>query len=54
MLSFCPVDVSDEMWDVIDSVSVGFLTYSLSSYHVVIKRKTGLILGPADALTLIN
>ena len=29
MLSFLPLDVLDEIWDVIESVSEGFLTYSL-------------------------
>ena len=28
MLSFFPLDVLDEIWDVIGSVSEGFLTYS--------------------------
>ena len=28
MLSFFPLDVLDEIWDVIGSVSKGFLTYS--------------------------
>ena len=28
MLSIFPLDVLDEMWDVIESVSEGFLTYS--------------------------
>ena len=28
VLSFCPLDVLDEIWDVIESVSEGFLTYS--------------------------
>ena len=28
MLSFFPLDVLDEIWDVIESVSKGFLTYS--------------------------
>ena len=28
MLSFLPLDVLDEIWDVIESVSEGFLTYS--------------------------
>ena len=27
MLSFFPLDVLDETWDVIESVSVGFLTF---------------------------
>ena len=30
MLSFFPLDVLDEIWDLIESVSGGFLTYS---YH---------------------
>ena len=28
MLSFFPLDVLDEVWDLIESVSEGFLTYS--------------------------
>ena len=28
MLSFFPLDVLDEIWDVIESVSEGFLIYS--------------------------
>ena len=28
MLSFFPLDVLDEIWEVIESVSEGFLTYS--------------------------
>ena len=28
MLSFFPLDVVDEIWDLIESVSEGFLTYS--------------------------
>ena len=31
VLSFFPLDVLDEIWDVIESVSEGFLTYSLLS-----------------------
>ena len=30
MLSFFPLDVLDEIWDVIETVSEGFLTYSLN------------------------
>ena len=33
MLSFFPLDVLDEIWDVIESVSEGFLTYSLKGLH---------------------
>ena len=36
MLSFFPLDVLDEIWDVIESVSEGFFTYSL------LRRKTKL------------
>ena len=31
MLSFFPPDVLDEIWDLIESVSEGFLTYSLTA-----------------------
>ena len=31
MLSFFPLDVLDEIWDLIESVSEGFLTYSCYS-----------------------
>ena len=30
VLSFFPLDVLDEIWDVIESVSEGFLTYSFT------------------------
>ena len=37
VLSFFPLDVLDDIWDLIESVSEGFLTYSYSScvLHVV-------------------
>ena len=31
VLSFFPLDVLDEIWDLIESVSEGFLTYSSSA-----------------------
>ena len=31
VLSFFPLDVLDEIWDLIESVSQGFLTYSFTS-----------------------
>ena len=34
VLSFFPLDVLDEIWDLIESVSEGFLTYSLRSQKV--------------------
>ena len=36
MLSFFPLDVLDETWDVIDSVSEGFLTYSFKTNFVLL------------------
>ena len=33
VLSFFPLDVLDEIWDLIESVSEGFLTYSLYLFH---------------------
>ena len=36
VLSFFPLDVLDEIWDLIESVSEGFLTYS----YIEIKIKT--------------
>ena len=35
VLSFFPLDVLDEIWDLIESVSEGFLTYSWTA----IKRR---------------
>ena len=44
MASFCAVlfptlDVFDEIWDLIESVSEGFLTYSSKLVKVGVKRK---------------
>ena len=39
VLSFFPLDVLDEIWDLIESVSEGFLTYSFSSVKYFIQRK---------------
>ena len=35
VLSFFPLDVLDEIWDLIESVSEGFLTYSSLANSVV-------------------
>ena len=35
VLSFFPLDVLDEIWDFIESVSEGFLTYSSIYVHCV-------------------
>ena len=39
MLSFFPLDVLDEIWDLIESVSEGFLTYSFRNPNVPISVK---------------
>ena len=38
MLSFFPLDVLDEIWDLIESVSEGFLTYSFAEKKSVISH----------------
>ena len=37
MLSFFPLDILDEIWDLIETVSEGFLTYS---YNLLLGRST--------------
>ena len=39
MLSFFPLDVLDEIWDVIESVSEGFLTYSYDESEMTTRQK---------------
>ena len=36
VLFLFPLDVLDEIWDLIESVSEGFLTYSFESSHIII------------------
>ena len=36
VLSFFPLDVLDEIWDLIESVSEGFLTYSFKTIVLTI------------------
>ena len=38
VLSFFPLDVLDEIWDLIESVSEGFLTYSFIFFFLQIWR----------------
>ena len=40
MLSFFPLDVLDEIWDIIESVSEAFLTYSFITKYTDIFVKT--------------
>ena len=42
VLSFFPLDVLDEIWDLIESVSEGFLTYSYGfcALHVALSSLT--------------
>ena len=44
MLSFFPLDVLDGIWDLIESVSDGFLTYSfIISHHVIVHLLSGAL-----------
>ena len=43
MLSFFPLDVLDKIWDVIESVSEGCLTYSYFSSRTVASYRTVLV-----------
>ena len=38
VLSFLPLDVLDEIWDLIESVSEGFLTYSFNILFIPVKK----------------
>ena len=49
MLSFFPLDVLDEIWDLIESVSEGFLTYSSTQKEINIQ--TDLYLGILSSKT---
>ena len=40
VLSFFPLDVLDEIWDLIESVSEGFLTYSFNDSYGNSKNQT--------------
>ena len=50
VLSFFPLDVLDEIWDLIESVSEGFLTYSYISLFQTDLFQPKLII---SAMTLI-
>ena len=51
MLSFFPRDVLDEIWDLIESVSEGFPTYSWSDADVTLKiTSVGPVLGDVIGL----
>ena len=39
VLSFFPLDVLDEIWDLIESVSEGFFTYSYLSIYKIYRRE---------------
>ena len=43
VLSFFPLDVLDEIWDLIESVSEGFHTYSFKVEHRVWQAKCTII-----------
>ena len=44
VLSFFPLDVLDGIWDLIESVSEGFLTYSLITRFLIVVRQVLAIL----------
>ena len=59
VLSFFPLDVLDEIWDLIESVSEGFLTYSFKAmlwFEIIAKIQAVFILGFRNQLlyTVIN
>ena len=47
VLSFFPLDVLDEIWDLIESVSEGFLTYS----HLLLPKKNQIWILCQNSLT---
>ena len=52
VLSFFPLDVLDEIWDLIESVSEGFLTYSCTNINKVIVESITLQVFWALQMTL--
>ena len=44
VLSFSPLDVLDEIWDLIESVSEGFLTYLCPFEFLIRKSSLSLLL----------
>ena len=54
VLSFFPPDVLDEIWDLIESVSEGFLTYSYFniSFSLIVCFISFLVLGNRNRLLL--
>ena len=44
MLSFFPLDVLDEIWDLIESVSEGFLTYSFIPLQKNYRKKKHILI----------
>ena len=51
--SFFPLDVLDEIWDLIESVSEGFLTYSLITEQKQISYKRGTVSTHRNTYNLI-
>ena len=48
MLSFFRLDVFDEIWDVIESVSEGFITYSSTGNFLLLRYFSVIVLHPSD------
>ena len=49
VLSFFPLDVLDEIWDLIESVSEGFLTYSYIIINLFHRNMAGMLYKANDA-----
>ena len=43
VLSFFPLDVLDEIWDLMESVSEGFFTYSCNYGHAALAEQSGRV-----------
>ena len=57
VLSFFPLDVLDGIWDSIESVSEGFLTYSYSSTDsmwLAIVERVHVYLGPEGCILIVS
>ena len=49
VLSFFPLDVLDEIWDLIESVSEGFLTYSFNPEKTKLNAMINGMVKPSSA-----
>ena len=54
VLSFFPLDVLDEIWELIESVSEGFLTYSKKSSYFISIANTKLKQCPTKVVVYVK